>query len=251
MKTALLKRLQDRAAAPLVAAAALGLLLGAHLTAAWLDSRAAGRDVQWRGLTREREKAAAAVVDLQALRDFKARDVARLQEGLSGLTRSRRALFEAGLALQEEKRLLEKQWEMLTTWLLVDSAAGRIHLMRGDQSLESYALAYASAAFGGASGVIAGPMEMTSKERFAHPERGVSEQVDGALRWNPPQVGDSVRANALGEYVMFFRGGFILHGPARRAADHRAFSHRCAGLSLAAARNLYRATYIGGKLVVK
>jgi hypothetical protein len=207
MKTDILRSLPRRAPTLLVVAAGLILLLGTHMVGSWLQAHAAARDAQWRLLVREREKAAAAVVDLQALREFKARDVARLQEGLSGMTRSRRTLFEAGLSLQEEKRLLEKQWEIMTTWLLIEPAASRIHLMRGDQSLKSFSLSYSSAAFGGVTGALSSPLEMFSKERFAHPERGVFEQVDGALRWVPPQVGSSVRASALGEFVMFFRGG--------------------------------------------
>jgi hypothetical protein len=222
-----------------------------HMTGSWVRSKAEPRRSEWLLLTKERDKANAAVADLQPLRDLKARDVARLKAGLMGLTSSRRALYETGLALQEEKRLLEKQWEIMTTYLLIDLPGRKIQLMRGDQSLKSFALSYSSAALGGISQPQPQTLSIVSKERFAHPERGVSEEVNGRLQYEPPQVGTSVRANALGEFVMFFTGGFVLHGPAKRLADHKAFPHYCAGLSLDAARKLYHETFIGTKLVFK
>jgi hypothetical protein len=167
------------------------------------------------------------------------------------LTSSRRALYETGLALQEEKRLLEKQWDIMTTYLLINLPERKIQLMRGDQALNSFALAYSSAALGGITQPLPQTPWIVSKERFAHPERGVSEQKDGKLQYEPPQVGTSVRANALGEYVMFFTGGLILHGPAKRQADHQAFPHYCAGLSRGAAKKLYSESFIGTKLIFK
>jgi hypothetical protein len=139
----------------------------------------------------------------------------------------------------------------MTTYLLIDLPERKIHLMRGDQSLKSFALSYSSAALGGISQQLPQTLWIVSKERFAHTERGVSEQKDGKLQYEPPQVGTSVRANALGEFVMFFTGGLILHGPAKRLADHKAFPHYCAGLSLGAAKKLYLETFIGTKLVFK
>ena len=245
------RRLSRRAPLGLVAAAGLAVLLGTHLTGSWVRSKAEPRRAEWLLLTKEREKAAAAAADLQSLRDLKAEDVGRLQASLAGLTSSHRAVYEAGLALQEEKRLLEKQWEIMTTYLLIDLPERKIQLMRGDQSLKSFALSYSSAAWGGISQPLPQTPWIVSKERFAHPERGVSEQKDGKLQYEPPQIGTSVRANALGEFVMFFTGGLVLHGPAQRLADHAAFPHYCAGLSLGAAKKLYAETFIGTKLVFK
>jgi hypothetical protein len=62
-------------------------------------------------------------------------------------------------------------------------------------------------------------------------------------------VGTSVRSNALGEYVLFTNSKLVLHGPPRNAADHEAFPHLCLGLSLDAARNLYRHSFIGTKIL--
>ena len=245
------QRLSRRAPLGLVAAAGVAILAAGHLTGTWVRSKAQPRRSEWVLLTKEREKANAAVGDLQSLRDLKTEDVARLKSSLAGLTSSHRAAYEAGLALQEEKRLLEKQWEIMTTYLLIDLSEQKIHLMRGDQSLKSFALSYSSAALGGVASPLPQTLWIVSKERFAHPERGVSEQKDGQLQYEPPQVGTSVRANALGEFVMFFTGGLVLHGPAKRQADHAAFPHHCAGLSLAAAKKLYSETFIGTKLVFK
>jgi len=245
------QRLSRRAPLGLVALAGAAILIGTHAAGSWLQAHTAQRDQEWRLLAKEREKSASAAADMQTLRDLKARDVARLKAGLAGLTSSRRALYETGLALQEEKRLLEKQWEIMTTYLLIDPGEGKIHLMRGDQSLTSFSLAYASAAWGGVSKPLPATLQIVSKERFAHPERGLSETLDGKLTWVPPQIGTSVRAGALGEYVMFFSGNFILHGPAKRRADHAAFPHTCAGLSLGAAKKLYSETFIGTKLIFR
>ncbi len=89
-----------------------------------------------------------------------------------------------------------------------------------------------------------------SKERFAHPERPRSEQVGGQLQWEPPQVGTSVRANALGEYVMFTREGLVLHGPPLRAAEHEAYPHLCLSLPAATAARLYAKSFVGTKIAL-
>lgn len=140
----------------------------------------------------------------------------------------------------------------MSTYLLVDEGDKKIHLMRGEQSLESYPIEYVPPqSFGEGAKAPATVSTIISKERFAHPERGKSEQVDGQLQWEPPQVGSSVRANALGEFVMFTRGSLILHGPPKKAEEHKAFAHYCLGLSLAVARRLYNSCYIGTKIVIK
>lgn len=187
-----------------------------------------------------------------SLRDLRGKDILRFKSDLPLLAQSRRAIYEGGLQLQEEKRLLEKQWEISSTYLLVDEQAGKIHVMRGEQSLESYPIAYFPAlAFGQSAKSLAPTAPIVSKERFAHPERGKSEEVNGQLQWEPPQVGLSIRSNALGEYVMFTKGPLILHGPPKKPEEHGAFAHYCLGLSLPVARHLYDASYIGTKVVFK
>ena len=102
--------------------------------------------------------------------------------------------------------------------------------------------------FGGAPGTLPATVRIISKERFAHPERGKSEEVNGTLQWVPPQVGTSVRSNALGEFVIFTNSALILHGPPLDAETHEKFPHICLGLDQEAARRLYRGSFIGTKI---
>ncbi|OGR84467.1 MAG: hypothetical protein A3J74_00540 [Elusimicrobia bacterium RIFCSPHIGHO2_02_FULL_57_9] len=203
-------------------------------------------------LLERREESTLIVGENIALRELKSRDISRFKSDLSLLTQSRRALYEGGLQLQEEKRLLEKQWEIMSTYLLIDEEAGKIHVMREEQSLESYPIEYFPAQiFGPQIAALAATAAIVSKERFAHPERGKSEEVNGQLQWEPPQVGQSIRSNALGEYVMFTKGPLILHGPPKKPEEHGAFAHYCLGLSLPVARRLYTNSYIGTKVKFK
>lgn len=198
------------------------------------------------------EDTAAELDQSRALRDLKRKDLEGFKAGLPGAAHSRRAVYEAGLGLQEEKRLLEKQWEILSTYVLVDATERKVHLMRGDQSLESFPMLYEGPTLlGDDTRSIPAVTEVVSKERFAHPERGKSETVNGKLEWTPPQVGTSVRANALGEYVIFTRGPLILHGPPANEQDHRKFPHLCVGLSLHAAAALFKDTFIGTRIFIK
>ena len=187
----------------------------------------------------------------QSLADLKSQDTNKFKESLSGIAQSKKTLFEAGLSSQEERRLLEKQWEIMTTYMTVQIPLQRIFLMRGDQPLESYLINYVPLkAFGGAPATVPRIVRIVSKERFANPERGKSEMVNGKLQWEPPQVGTSVRSNALGEYVLFTNSRLILHGPPKNEADHEAYPHLCLGLSLEAARNLYQHSFIGTKILL-
>ena len=68
------------------------------------------------------------------------------------------------------------------------------------------------------------------------------------LTWNPPQVGQSVRSNALGEFVIFTNSNLIIHGPFKKAEEHDAYPHACVGLSLRDARRLYRGSFIGNRV---
>lgn len=247
---ALLRRLDRRVSGAALFATGAFLLAANWMAGSWLEAHGeAARD--------ERVAAAVAREDLDlelgeraALRDLVARDLERAKASASKLTRSRRVLFEGGLALTEEKRLLEKQWEIMTTFLLLDEGADKVSVMRGEQAFESWPLG------GVRARVVAGekrslpkdPVAIYSKERFAHPERGVSEQKDGQLRWEPPQVGESVRANALGEFVMFARGGLVVHGPPLKSPEHEAFPHLCLSLPRLLAARLYSRSFVGTKV---
>ncbi len=188
----------------------------------------------------------------QTMRDSLARDLAQAKQNAATLSRSRRVLFEGGLAISEEKRLLEKQWEIMTTYLLVDLANDRVQIMRGEQAYETWPLG------GQKPRIVNNPISASlmlatiiSKERYAHTERGKSEQIDGRLDWQPPQVGTSARASALGEAVMFTKEGLILHGPALKRPEHENYPHICLELPRATARRLYSRSFIGTHVMIK
>ncbi len=92
---------------------------------------------------------------------------------------------------------------------------------------------------------------IVSKERFAHAERGKSEVTGGRLDWEPPQVGTSARARALGENVLFTREGLIIHGPPLDKAEHESYPHLCLTLPAATARRLYDRSFIGTRVLIK
>ena len=247
-----LRRLDRRAPGALVLAAGALILAACWLLQGWLAGNA-------RLASAEHEAAAVALDDLdqelserQALRDLVARDLTRAKRNAATLSRSRRVLFEGGLALSEDKRLLEKQWEIMTTYLLVDLKNDRVQIMRGEQAFETWPLEGARPrAAGGDTKPLPRIATIVTKERYAHPERGKSEQVGGRLDWEPPQVGSSVRASALGENVMFTKEGLILHGPPLKQAEHEAFPHLCLALPAATARRLYARSFVGTKVMIQ
>ena len=250
LETWLTKAAEQARPAALAAFGALVLLL-LHLANVSLGKRAQAARAGLEALSEEAQEADSALAEATTLREERLREVAAFKEGLPKLAESRRHIYEGGLQLQEEKRLLEKQLEIMTTYLLVDELGGKIHLMRGEQALESFPLAEGSPkAFGGAKPAPA-LTSIISKERYAHPERPKSDQVGKQLNWEPPQVGESARANALGEYVVFTRGPLILHGPPKNEEEHAAFPHVCLQLPLPVARRLYSESYMGTKIMLK
>ncbi len=237
---------------------ALGLLAagGAVLACLWLMGRwvsahaeiAAGERT---ALSVAREDLSLDLAERQALSELVSRDFARAKVSAATLTRSRKALFEGGLALSEEKRLLEKQLEIMSFWIRLDAEADKIHLMRGDQIAESLLLAGARPRVVGAeTRLLPRSATILTKERFASTERPKSDQVGGLLQWEPPQVGTSVRASALGEFVLFTKEGLVIHGPPLKEAEHEGFAHLCLALPRAAAARLYSQSFVGTKLLL-
>jgi hypothetical protein len=186
-----------------------------------------------------------AIDQIRALRDDRGKDLAAVKEGLAKLTQSRQSKLETGIRLQEEKRLLEKQIEILTTYLLIDVDAEKVNVMNGGQALVSYPMR------ADPDDELPHVMRIISKERYAHPEPGKYEEVDGKVHWEPPQAGTSVRANALGQYVLFTDGPLIIHGPPKKPEEHDKYEHACLHLDLAVAKRLYEKTFIGSKILVK
>jgi hypothetical protein len=243
----------ERKAGPLALLAAAGLtLLVPWGLARWLDARAALAAEAADSLEAVRADLELDLAERRALRDLASRDLARARADAASLSKSRRALFEDGLALSEERRLLEKQWEILTLWVKVDPAADRLHFVRGDQTAESLPLGGAVPRIVGETGKpLPRSAVIASKERFAHPERPKVEQGAGPLQWEPPQVGTSARAAALGEFVTFTREGLVAHGPPLKPAEHDAYPHLCLSLPLATARALYAKAFLGTKIVLE
>ena len=198
------------------------------------------------------DRAAETAGGLRSLNQLKVQDIQNLKNGLSDLAKSSKSLYEAVLSLQEEKRVLEKQYKIMTTYLEIDEEGKKISLMSGEQALQAFPMGYpAVTALGGEKRPLSPPARIVSKERFAHPERAKLEESEGQLEWEPPQVGTSIRANALGEHVMFTAGPLILHGPPKKKAEHDSFPHLCLGLSAAAAQKLYSQSFIGTKIIYK
>lgn len=237
---------------PLVlAACGLAILALAQWGRLAVERRASAAETALVAAAEEADEVSSVLAEVSSARDVKERELEAFKRGLPQLAESRRKVYEGGLQLQEEKRLLEKQLEIMTTYLLVDPAAGKVHVMRGEQALQSLPLGEGAPRAYGDAKPSAALAAIVSKERFANPERPKSVQLGAQLQWEPPQVGESARANALGEFVVFTRGPLILHGPPKKAEEHAAFPHVCLELSLAAARRLYHETYIGTKVMLK
>lgn len=227
------------------------VLLGLWMVDQWLAAGAQVAADERAALSVARGDLELDLAERQALSDLVSRDFARAKVSATTLSRSRKALFEGGLALSAEKRLLEKQLEIMSLWLRLDAEADKIHLVRGDQIAESLGLAGAlPRAAGGETRPLPKSATILTKERFASTERPKSEQVGGQLQWEPPQVGTSVRATALGEFVLFTKEGLVIHGPPLREAEHEAFAHLCLSLPRAVAARLYSQTFVGTKILL-
>lgn len=247
-----LQKCIDRAP-PWVVALVGGVLLAGLYAAPYWIYRATAEEQRYQKTQKATlEQATAAGDHAVSMETLKTLDLEQLKAGLGGHAQSQKSLFESGLSLQEERRLLEKQLEIMTTYLSIDPSLGRVFLLRDNQPLQSYLIAHVPLkAFGNAAAGLPSTVRIVSKERFAHPERGKSEAIDGRLQWVPPQVGTSVRSNALGEFVMFTNSALILHGPPVNADDHERFPHICLGLDREAARKLYRSSFIGTKIALQ
>ncbi len=227
----------------------IGILSGLYSAPRWLNKRNVEEHLFGRELSRTLEQTSAAREHIGSLEALKMTDLEQLKAGISGNALSQKTLFESGLSLQEERRLLEKQLEIMTTTILVNPSLQRVFLMRAEQPMQSYLISYIPVrSFGDAALTLPPNLRVVSKERFAHPERGKSEEVNGTLQWIPPQVGTSVRSKALGEFVVFTNSALIFHGPPLDEEAHERFPHICLGLDREGARRIYRGSFIGTKI---
>lgn len=245
-------RALDRRVGALGLAAAGAAIIGClWLMGRWVAENAARAADERAALSVAREDLDLDLAERRALSALVSRDFARAKASAATLSRSRKALFEGGLALSEEKRLLEKQLEIMSLWIRLDEENDKVHLVRGDQIAESLALAGARPrAVGAETRALPRNATIISKERFASTERPKSDQVGGQLQWEPPQVGTSVRASALGEFVLFTKEGLVLHGPPLKEAEHEAFPHLCLSLPRAVAARLYSQSFVGTKILL-
>jgi hypothetical protein len=221
------------------------VLVGMDQARLRLEHAAAEAESRYAWLEQLTADDAYAIDQIRALRDDRARDLSAVKAGLAKLTQNRQSKLETGIRLQEEKRLLEKQIEILTTYLLIDVDAEKVNVMNGGQALVSYPIK------ADPDDELPHVMRIISKERYAHPEPGKYEEKDGKLQWEPPQAGTSVRANALGQYVLFTDGPLIIHGPPKKKEEHDKYEHVCLHLDLAVAKRLYEKSFIGSKILVK
>jgi hypothetical protein len=226
-----------------------GCLVAAAGTLQWLRTAALAQDTLIHPLQLTYAQVEAMEADLVGLKMQREKDLATLKDGMLGVGKSRKDLYESSLQIQEEKRLLEKQWDILITTIKFDEDSQRVQVLKSDVPVANYQAHFSSSPTIDMK-KLPGTVRITSKERFAHPERGKAEKVNGLLVWTPPQVGLSVRSNALGEYVMFTECGLIFHGPSPKAEEHSAYPHICLGLSLNSAKELYQQTYIGTKVIL-
>ncbi|MEQ1920581.1 MAG: hypothetical protein ABL955_15440, partial [Elusimicrobiota bacterium] len=136
-----LRALDRRVGALGLAAAGAAVLASLWLLGRWVSAHAAIAADERVALSVAREDLELDLAERQALSDLVSRDFARAKVSAATLSRSRKALFEGGLALSEEKRLLDKQLEIMSLWIRLDEEADKIHLVRGDQIAESLLLA--------------------------------------------------------------------------------------------------------------
>lgn len=197
----------------------------------------------------ELEETSIALETSQYINWIRARDARKFKKALVSQAKMRKRFYEERLALSEEKRQLERQWDLLVTYLMLDPDAGRLKVMKGDQAVRSY-LSGPLACLGAPKLKASSLSAITSKERFAHPERGKVELVEGKLAWTPPQVGPASRSVALGEHVLFTSSPLILHAPAKNRKEHEAYPHCCLPLTAAAAGRVYDSVFVGTRILL-
>ncbi|MFA6003019.1 MAG: L,D-transpeptidase [Elusimicrobiota bacterium] len=196
------------------------------------------------------EAADTALETIDNLNTLKAEDIEQMKSAMVGLAKKQKKYYEDRLALSEERRQLEKQLDLIETHLLVDPALGRLKIMRADQAVKEYPFS-GMVYLGGPS--PSKPLRtafITAKEYFAHPQRGDVKIQDGKIVWTPPQIGNVSRSDALGQYVVFTSTSLILHAPSTAQAAHAAYPHWCLPMTVATAKKIYDAVYIGTRISV-
>ncbi|MBI4056073.1 MAG: L,D-transpeptidase [Elusimicrobia bacterium] len=195
------------------------------------------------------EETATAVETAEVINSMKTKDIQKIKSVLVSQTKTQKKFYEENLILADEKRQLEKQWDILITYLMLDAETGKLKLMKGDQAAKNYKVEPVQC-WGNYILENNKPITVTSKERFAHPERGRVEIQEGQLNWIPPQVGPASRNLALGEHVLFTNTSLILHAPAKDKQQHEAYPHCCIPMRSGTAKQVYDAVYVGSRILV-
>jgi hypothetical protein len=176
-----------------------------------------------------------------------------MKSAMTDLARAKKAYYEAGLALNEEKRQLEKQAELLSMHFKTDPAGG-FRVMKGDQAIKDYKTKELSCWQGESAEValkVPKTALVTAKEFHAHPQRGKVDLQNGRLLWTPPQTGLVERTAALGKYVIFTNTPLIIHLPSADRRSHEAYRHCCLPLEPAGAKKVYDSVFVGARIAVE
>jgi len=235
-------------------AAGLALLAMLGTLDRGLDRKLAAADADLARLSAPTiEEAEAALESISNLNALKASDLEKMKAAMVGLAQKQKKYYEERLALSEERRQLEKQLELLDTYLVIDSFTDKIKVMRGDQVVKDFPFESLSCwgdVLRGTTPKTPRAAQVTSKEFYAHPERGEVKIQDGKLAWTPPQIGDVSRSDALGRTVVFTNTPLILHAPPQKRPAHDSFPHCCLNMKAPMAKKVYDALYIGTRIIV-
>jgi hypothetical protein len=229
--------------------AALCVLLALHAAfSKWRENLTA----ELRRLAPHLERVSGALETADSLYTLRARDVRSTKKAMTGLARKQKTYYEERLALAEERRLLEKQLELLETRFV--AADGKLKAVRAERVSQEFGLAGQATCWaeeGAPSVVVPASAQVTAKEFYAHPERGKVEMKDGTLIWTPPQVGTVSRQEGLGQYVLFTNTSLVVHLPPRDKVAHESYAHCCLPLDKKTAKSAYDAVFIGARLALQ
>ena len=101
-------KLFSRAHPAAVVLCGAGILAGLYALPRWLGKTTVVERLFQRNISRALDQTSAAREHIDSLDALKTMDLERLKAGISGPALTQKTLFEAGLSLQEERRLLEK-----------------------------------------------------------------------------------------------------------------------------------------------
>ena len=115
-RDAFLKKLFARAHPALVIVSALVVLVGLYMAPHWHEDATVREKAFQQKVSHALDQTSAAREHISSLQTLKTMDLQQLKTGIeSGHAQSEKSLFESGLSLQEERRLLEKQLEIMTS----------------------------------------------------------------------------------------------------------------------------------------